>query len=146
MSPSRSSAAAAPKKKKKKTHRFKTFLLHSPQNTSGGRTQLHEKVVTTARMQHAPTLPYLAMSCSIVKEESFYEEQSVRHLFSMLRGLQSSDVTSPRPRLASAAAADRSDVHSGSQNVKGRSPGDLFGPKPLRPALRPLFVPSMKAN
>lgn len=133
-------------KKKKKTHQFKTFLLRSPPNTSGGRTKLHERVVMTARMQHTPTLPYLAMSCSIVKEESFYEEQSVRHLFSMLRGLQLSDVTSPRPQLASAAAADRSDVHSGSQNVKGRSPGDSFSPKPLRSALRPLLVPSTKAS
>lgn len=114
--------------KKNPKHRFKTFLLRSPQNTSGGRTKLHERVGTTARMQHAPTLPYLAMSCSIVKEESFYEEQSVRHLFSMLRGPQSSDVTSPRPRLASAAAADRSDEHSEARTSKAALQATCLAP------------------
>lgn len=49
-------------------------------------------------------------------------------------GGQSSDVTSLRPALASGAAADRSDVYSGSVNVQGRFPPELFTIKPLHPA------------
>lgn len=43
-------------------------------------------------------------------------------------------VTSLRPKLASGAAADRSDVYSGSVNVKGWFPTELFTSKPLHPA------------
>lgn len=64
-------------------------------------------------------LPYLAMSRPIVKEEAFYEEHFIRHLAWMLCRLESSDVTSLGPELASGAAADRSDVYSGSASVKG---------------------------
>lgn len=46
---------------------------------------------------------------------------------------QSSHVTSLGPLLASGAAADRSDVYSGSLNVKGSFPTELFTTGPLRP-------------
>lgn len=83
---------------------------------------------------HIATLPYLAMSWSTVKEESFYEVQSIQHLVWMLHGLQSSDLTLPEPKLASGAAADRPDVFSGSVNVKGWFPAELFTSKPLHAA------------
>lgn len=70
------------------------------------------------------------MSRSIVKEEAFYEEHFIRHLAWMLRQLESSDVTSLGPELASGAAADRSDVYSGSVSVKGW----LFTSESLHPA------------
>lgn len=54
------------------------FPLYFPQT-------LVEPIGANRPSTHATTLPYLAMSRSIVKEESFYEEQSVRHLFLMLR-------------------------------------------------------------
>lgn len=74
------------------------------------------------------------MSWSTVKEESFYEVQSIQHLVWMLHGLQSSDLTLPEPKLASGAAADRPDVFSGSVNVKGWFPAELFTSKPLHTA------------
>lgn len=82
---------------------------------------------------HVATFPYLAMPRSVVKQESFYEELSIKHLVWMLHRLQSSDVTSPRPKLASNAAADRADVYSGSVNAKGYFPTELFKNKPLHP-------------
>lgn len=54
------------------------------------------------------------------KKGIFYEEQFIRHLVLMLHGGQLSDVTSLRPLLASGAAADRSDIYSGSVNVSYR--------------------------
>lgn len=60
------------------------------------------------------------------KKESFYEVQTIQHLVWMLHGLQSSDLTLLGPKLASGAVADRPDVYSGSVNVKGWFPTELF--------------------
>lgn len=105
------------------------FPLYFPQT-------LVEPIIANHPSTHATTLPYLAMSRSIVKEESFYEERSVRHLFLMLRrgwpAATCRDLaeTLARPPLPP-SPPDGSDV--GSQEVrtsKAASPAELFTTKP----------------
>lgn len=79
------------------------------QNRSRGYSELPEGILTT---RECTCYRFTLLGNVVVYCETgiFYEGQVIRHLVLMLHEGQLSDVTPFRPALASAAAAERSDV------------------------------------
>lgn len=91
-------------------------------------------IIANRLSEHATTLPYLAMSRPIVKEESFYEEWFVRHLFLMLHGGRSAatcrDLAETQALPLRPPQLGGSDVSNQEvQTSKVASPAELFASK-----------------